>query len=244
MSGQTVPGGLPFPDRADTPDVSKWIEALAIAVDRRVDAAIAIAASDLASQALVMGGIPPVGTVVPFAGIDVPTGGVWELCAGKTLPVFPDPDHPAMADPLFAVIGRAYGGDVGAKTFMLPNLKGKMVVGQDGTPEFKIVGTATGDRTVIDPNLPNHAHGATVHGNGNHRHSHLRSYLQDKSQANFQGGGSKRGSDHAEPTHTGYDGTHDHPITVNSTTGGGNTHHNNMQPSVTMNYIIKIKAGV
>ena len=63
------------------------------------------------------------GEIRAFAGDTVPDN--WLPCNGQVLQI---PSNPA----LFSVIGTAYGGD-GARTFALPDLTGRTVV---GTPQF------------------------------------------------------------------------------------------------------------
>ena len=55
MGGQTVPGGLPFPDLGDVPNAAQWIEDLAEAVDLKIAGAVTAAANDLASQSVAIG---------------------------------------------------------------------------------------------------------------------------------------------------------------------------------------------
>ena len=62
------------------------------------------------------------GQVIAYAGAQVPTG--WALCDGSLLQVSDN-------EPLFQLIGTTYGGD-GSSTFALPDLRGRMVVGQSG----------------------------------------------------------------------------------------------------------------
>lgn len=64
----------------------------------------------------------PTGMIVPFAGGAVPTG--WLACVGQIITIA---SQPALA----AVIGTLYGGD-GATTFGIPDLRGRVVAGLDG----------------------------------------------------------------------------------------------------------------
>ena len=67
-------------------------------------------------------GVPP-GSILPFAGTNVPDG--WLLCNGATRTIAGDPE-------LFAAIGTTFGGD-GTTTFAVPNLVDRYAVGTSGT---------------------------------------------------------------------------------------------------------------
>lgn len=63
-----------------------------------------------------------IGEIILFAGISNFIPSNFMECKGQTLPISGN-------EALFAVIGTTYGGN-GSTTFMLPNLTGKVVVGQ------------------------------------------------------------------------------------------------------------------
>lgn len=94
-----------------------------------------------------------IGTIQPFAFNFAPRD--WALCAGQTLSV-------SQYQTLFALIGITYGG-TGSTTFMLPNLQGRLPVGQGGglglTP--RVIGEVSGTESVTATlaNLPAHTHG-------------------------------------------------------------------------------------
>ncbi|MFW9268903.1 phage tail protein [Pseudomonas sp. NR3] len=96
-----------------------------------------------------------IGTIQSFAFNFAPRD--WALCNGQTLSL-------AQYQTLFALIGVTYGGN-GQTTFMLPNLQGRMPVGQgDGlglTP--RVIGEVAGTENVTATlnNLPNHTHALT-----------------------------------------------------------------------------------
>ncbi|MCJ8203321.1 tail fiber protein [Pseudomonas sp. RGM2987] len=96
-----------------------------------------------------------IGTIQPFAFNFAPRD--WALCNGQTLSL-------AQYQTLFALIGVTYGGD-GQTTFLLPNLQGRMPVGQGNglglTP--RVIGMVSGTENVTATinNLPNHTHALT-----------------------------------------------------------------------------------
>ena len=101
-------------------------------------------------------GLAPVGMLAPFAGAAAPTG--WLLCAGQTVPRL------GTYAKLFAVISTTYntGGEAGTD-FRLPDLRGRTVAGPDnmgGTDAGRLdianaSGTVTGAQYV---STSNHAH--------------------------------------------------------------------------------------
>ena len=96
----------------------------------------------------------PTGMIVLHAGTTAPTG--WLLCNGFS---YSTTTYAA----LFSVIGYDFGGSAG--TFTVPNLKGRVPVGIDGSVEFLDRGTVGGVKT--------HDHNATNSGNVNIGHNHL-----------------------------------------------------------------------
>src|ERR1700761_6545567 len=104
---------------------------------------------------------PVLGQIMPFAGSIIPRG--WALCNGATLPI---QNYQA----LFALIGTYYGGD-GVRTFMLPDLRGRAILGSSGTSGQYVVGLVGGSTQVAlqTPQLPQHNHtmqASTTSGSG------------------------------------------------------------------------------
>lgn len=98
----------------------------------------------------------PVGTVQMWAGSSSAPEG-WLVCDGSGY-------SPETYPKLFATISNAYGGTVGAP--LLPNLKGRIPVGQDAAQgEFDTIGEAGGEKTVAltEAQLAAHAHALPNH---------------------------------------------------------------------------------
>lgn len=105
----------------------------------------------------------PTGIIVPFAGGVAPD--TWLLCFGQTI-------SRTTYSALFSVIGTTYGVGDGSTTFGLPDLRGRVVAGQDnmgGTPASRVTsgssgidgltrGAAGGSETMT------HTHSATSQG--------------------------------------------------------------------------------
>lgn len=80
----------------------------------------------------------PIGTIIAFAGATPPSD--YLLCDGTAI------SRTTYAD-LFAVIGTTYGNGDGSTTFNLPNIKGRVLVGQDTSQtEFDTLGETGGSK--------------------------------------------------------------------------------------------------
>ena len=173
----------------------------------------------------------PIGAIVDFAGTDPPEN--WVFCFGQEV-------SRDTFSALFAVIGVTYGVGNGTSSFTLPDLRGRVAAGRDdmgGTPADRlhpaweatltgingtILGSAGGHalNQLITAQLPSHAHTFS-------------DYYQSTAIVQSVGPGPlESGNDYA----VGETGAH----TANSTTNtGSNQHHNNTQPTIILNKIIR-----
>lgn len=111
-------------------------------------------------------GVGPVGSITMFAGADAPSGHL--LCDGSAV-------SRATYSALFAVIGTTYGAGNGSTTFNVPNLKGRVPVGQDTTQtEFDTLGERAGAKThtLSVPEMPSHTHTQNSHNHTQNSHTH------------------------------------------------------------------------
>ena len=92
------------------------------------------------------------GTVAPFAGNFAPRN--WMTCNGQTIAI-------TQNQALYALLGTVYGGN-GTSTFCLPNLGGRVGIGQNNAnyPLGAMAGTE--QVTLLSTNLPIHTHSATA----------------------------------------------------------------------------------
>lgn len=102
---------------------------------------------------------PYLGEIRLFAGTYQPVS--FMFCDGRLLPI-------AQYDALYALIGTTYGGD-GVTTFALPDLRGRVPVGQGTGPGLtpRTLGQMGGSETVTltSATLPSHSHSAMASTN-------------------------------------------------------------------------------
>lgn len=93
-----------------------------------------------------------IGTIKAFGFNFAPRG--WALCQGQLLPI-------AQNTALFSLLGTTYGGN-GTTTFALPDLRGRMPIGQGQGPGLSnyVMGQMGGteNTSLIANNLPAHSH--------------------------------------------------------------------------------------
>ena len=157
------------------------------------------------------------GMLVPYAGSSAPTG--WLLCYGQAV------SRTTYAD-LYAVLGSTYGSGDGSTTFNVPDLRGRVVAGQDD------MGGISGNRlTNQSGGLNGDALGAT---GGSETHSLTTAQLPNNWYHKPNTPGGEYSDNYAN---FNYQARHiDWPT---YRIQGGNGAHNNVQPTIILNYIIK-----
>jgi len=162
--------------------------------------------------------IAPVGSILiwPGAGDVAPTKYLW--CQGQAI------SRTTYAG-LFAVLGTTYGAGDGSTTFALPNLKGRIPVGRDTMyANIDVVGETGGERehVLTVPELAGHSHAATIINDGSNAVGGTTSFAVAPGGSAFAAAGTVNN------------------IVIGNTGGGGA--HNNLQPYIVMNYIIRALA--
>lgn len=154
------------------------------------------------------------------AAATAPAG--WYLCQGQEL------SRTGEAK-LFAAIGLTYGAGNGTTTFNLPNLQGRVPVGVSTSDTDFARGASGGAKThtLTESQLPSHKHAAS-----DGTIAMVATQAGTASTTDNGGGSVVQGST---------SGRFVHPATLTGSTGatGGNAAHNNLQPFVAVNYIIK-----
>jgi microcystin-dependent protein len=196
------------------------------------------------------------GVISQFAGSTAPTG--YLLCEGQSV------STTTYAD-LFAVIGYTYGGS--GSSFAIPNLKGRIPVGRDSTQtEFDVLGESGGAKTVplAVANIPGHTHSGTtgtVSSDHSHTitiaavgsHTHTVTAVNSRSSITRASGtvsflgpdpstsitSSSSGAHTPTGSSGGISANHTHAFTTDNGSGTSGTAHQNLQPYIVVNYIIK-----
>lgn len=157
------------------------------------------------------GASAPAGATIPYAGPVAPNG--WLLCYGQAV-------SRTTYSALFLAIGTTHGAGDGSTTFNLPDLRGRTVAGKDN-----MGGTAAGRLTsAVTGSTLGAAGGAQTHTlTTAEMPAHSHSITSDVSS------GTKAGGINSSNNIGGYE---------TGSTGGGAAH-NNTQPTIVLNYIIK-----
>lgn len=193
--------------------------------DASVDANRAVTTNHIKDQAVTsaklapsaISSLMPTGTVMPFAGTALPNSD-WLFCGGQSVAIA---DYQALYD----TIGFTYGGS--GSNFNLPDLRGRVIAGQDdmgGTSADRLTGLSGGlngdnlgatggsqTHTLTTSEMPAHTHDFPIDGNnGSVDGTIVKSSITELN-----------------------------PHTKTTTSTGGGSAHNNVQPTIILNYIIK-----
>ena len=166
-------------------------------------------------------GTTPSGAIETFAGTAAPNG--WLLCFGQAV------SRTTYAD-LFAALSTTYGTGNGTTTFNVPDLRGRVAAGKDnmgGSSASRLVTNVAGgnlgatggaeSHTLTTAQLPFHSHQYFQ----NIQHTDGLVVTGEATMAGLTLGGRRRYVDNTEGS-------------------GNNVAHNNTQPTIVLNYIIKV----
>lgn len=170
---------------------------------------------------------PYVGQILMFAGSFAPAG--WMTCQGQSVPI-------SEYDTLFNLIGTTYGGD-GQEAFNLPDLQGRVPIhmGQGGGLSNYVIGQKSGTETVTltSQQIPSHNHLVVAASSPGSQNTPSGSVILADEQV---------GLGTASPfVYTPFNSGAPNPVTMAASTistTGGNQPHENIQPVITVTYII------
>jgi microcystin-dependent protein len=190
-------------------------------------------------------GATPIGGLMPYAGLTAPSG--WILCYGQ------DISRTTYAA-LFAIVSTTYGTGDGSTTFGLPDLRGRVIAGQDdmgGSSANRltgVTGSLNGDtlgaaggtetHTLTTAQLASHTHTGTT---GNESTTETHSYLQTIANTTNTTAAGVGVDVVSSLTTTGattgsQSANHTHSFTTDA--AGSGSAHPSVQPTFILNYII------
>lgn len=162
---------------------------------------------------------PYIGEIRMFAGRFAPQG--WAFCDGSLLPIN------QANEILFSLIGTTYGGD-GFSNFALPDLRGRIPVGQGAGPGLtpREMGEQNGSETVMvtTSQLPAHSHPIKINSSSGNQGSPANAYWA----ANV-----------AQYTQPADENAQMNPSAVSAS--GGGLAHDNMMPFLCISFIIALE---
>lgn len=190
-----------------------------------------IAAGSSPSSVATLAQAMPIGAVIDFAGSTAPAG--WSLCFGQAV------SRTTFAT-LFDVIGTTYGTGDGSTTFNLPDARGRVAAGKDdmgGVAATRLdsattLGSSQGEKshTLTAPESAQLTFTSTVTDPG-HAHTYDGAFSNNPGAS----GGQFAGQPTTKTTASAKTG-----ITVETTSNAGGGAHNNVQPTIIMNKIIRV----
>ena len=159
----------------------------------------------------------PSGILMPYAGTSAPTG--YLLCDGSAI-------SRTTYSNLFAAISTTYGVGNGSSTFNIPDLRGRVIAGQDD------MGGASANRLT---NQTGGLNGDTLGGTGG-AETHTLTTAQMPSHTHSVTAQTQVIGDDVNRGGSGQLGSAE---TFNTGSAGSGSAHNNVQPTIILNYIIK-----
>ncbi len=171
---------------------------------------------------------PYLGDIRMFAGNFAPR--TWAFCQGQLMSI-------AQNSALYSLLGTIYGGD-GRATFALPDLRGRVPIGQGQGPGLtnRPIGQMSGSEnvTVLSTELPAHNHGFFATQQDANTSTIGSSVLLGTAKAS-------QGTPHLYLAQSGNIPAPLASAAVGQT--GGTLPHNNMMPTLTLNFVIALQGA-
>lgn len=203
----------------------------------------AITKAQLDAVQTAVNSVIPIGSRVGYCGTTAPTN--WLFCNGQAV-------SRTTYSALFAVISTTYGAGDGSTTFNVPDYRGRVGAGKDDmggtTAQNRVTSAKSGinglalgatggtqTHTLTSDEMPEHTHAGSADSAGAHTHQ--------VKEGRYEGGGGTlaSGDDYTNNIHaysdTSSNGAHTHTLSINS--AGSDAEHQNMQPTIIENVIIK-----
>lgn len=237
-----------------------WVELATLRINATVTQVTATDITDTRVMASIAPEVSttPVGTIFDYAGATAPSG--YLLCYGQAV-------SRVTYKGLFNVLSTVFGIGDGSTTFNLPDLRGRVVAGQDdmgGTSANRLTGITNGidgdvvgnvggseGNSITQAHLPSynlpisqsdHSHGVYDPGHNHGTYQDLVSTSGSGSQRTYLGGGSgqqlKWSVPNIAPSGTGI-AIYGSQANLTVGSGGSNVPHNIVQPTMILNKIIK-----
>jgi microcystin-dependent protein len=181
----------------------------------------------------------PAGIIMAWGASSAPAN--WLICDGSAV-------SRSVYASLFSAIGTTYGSGDGSTTFNLPDLRGRIPVGKNGG-SFGTLGATGGTETVTltESQMPSHTHIQDSHNHTQNAHGHAYYGAQTGQNLPFTNTGNVwthflNNYQYSVPAVGSTTATNQPTTATNQNTGGGQPH-NNLQPYIVTNYIIKYSAA-
>ena len=178
---------------------------------------------------------PMIGEIRMFGGNFAPRG--WALCNGQLMSI-------SQNNALFSLLGTIYGGD-GRTTYGLPDLRGRCALHSGNGPGLteRRLGSKSGTAivTLTTNELPSHTHSLAIDAKINVTDANGTS---DEAPDQMLATAVTSTNDASKIYHTGT-GNEEYragevQVAATISNDGGSQYHNNLQPYLTVNYIIAL----
>jgi microcystin-dependent protein len=174
----------------------------------------------------------PSGLIFPYGGATAPSG--YLLCFGQAI------SRTTYAD-LFTALGTTYGSGDGSTTFNVPDLRGRVIAGQDdmgGTSANRLTDQSGGlDGDTLGATGGAETHTLTGAESGTSAHGHT---ISGGILSGTGGGAQSTGLQIRDDlNNVQYREGFDNFTVANATEADASSAHNNVQPTIVLNYIIK-----
>lgn len=200
--------------------------------------------------------LPPIGSVLPYAGSTVPAAN-WAFCNAQNI-------SRSTYSALFAILGITFGSGDGITTFTLPDLRGRVVAGVDGgfgrlttnTMTSQSIGGTGGQEqsSLGTPNLPAYTPAGSVSGSASGAVNNGTITSMTVNVGSAPGGGASIVTGGFSSSATFTAGGNGFSMTQNASSfsgaisasfsgtpqGGSSSAFSNVQPTIELNYIIRL----